>query len=115
LPGAATTRTASSATRKSLDNTAEVQADYAAEPDFYRFRSLEDLPAGPGLGEWRRPAGDRLAGGEKGRDPVHRAAGLSAHAAHRGSGFQRRFPAYILDDVVMLHAHLHPDELELLP
>jgi microcin C transport system substrate-binding protein len=28
-----------------IDNTAEVQAHYAENPDFYRFRSPEDLPA----------------------------------------------------------------------
>ncbi|MFT6771804.1 MAG: microcin C transport system substrate-binding protein, partial [Congregibacter sp.] len=29
-----------------IDNSAEVEADYAAEPDFYRFRSPADLPDG---------------------------------------------------------------------
>jgi len=28
-----------------VDNSAEVEAAYAAEPDFYRFKSMQDLPA----------------------------------------------------------------------
>lgn len=98
-----------------IDNTAEVQAHYAENPDFYRFRSPEDLPAdlvwenGADLPEIGSP--DAKKGGTQyialpDFPRTLRTAGPDSNGAFR---------PFILDDVVMLLARQHPDELDYYP
>ncbi|MFT6772188.1 MAG: microcin C transport system substrate-binding protein, partial [Congregibacter sp.] len=98
-----------------IDNSAEVEADYAAEPDFYRFRSPADLPdglvweSGEGLPEIGSPAA------QKGGTQYIALPDFPRTLRTAGPDSNGSFRPYILDDVVMLIAQQHPDEREFYP
>ncbi|WP_439106710.1 extracellular solute-binding protein [Congregibacter sp.] len=98
-----------------MDNTAEVEADYAAEPEFYRFRSLDDLPDdlvwenGSDLAEIGSPDA------QKGGTQYIALPDFPRTLRTAGPDSNGSFRPYILDDVVTLIAHLHPDERKYYP
>jgi len=100
---------------ETIDNTAEVQAAYAAEPDFYRFATPEDLPADlvwedgmdqPEIGSPEATKGGTQYVALPDFPRTLRTAGPDSNGAFRN---------YILDQVVMSSAQLHPDTLEFYP
>jgi microcin C transport system substrate-binding protein len=98
-----------------VDNTEEVQAAYAANPDFYRFKSLADLPAdlvwenGAELPEIGSPEA------KKGGTQYIALPDFPRTLRTVGPDSNGSFRNFILDDVVMLIANLHPDKLEFYP
>ncbi|EAQ98396.2 extracellular solute-binding protein [Congregibacter litoralis] len=105
----------SDAASATIDNTAEVEADYAAEPDFYRFKTLDDLPAdlvwenGADLPEIGSPEA------KKGGTRYIALPDFPRTLRTAGPDSNGAFRPYILDNVVTLIAHLHPDEREFYP
>ncbi|WP_439100397.1 extracellular solute-binding protein [Congregibacter sp.] len=103
------------ASAPTMDNSAEVEAGYAAEPDFYRFRSLEDLPDnlewedGAALPEIGSP--DAVKGGTQ----YIALPDFPRTLRTVGPDSNGSFRPYILDNVVTLIAQLHPDEREYYP
>lgn len=98
-----------------IDNTEEVNAAYAAEPDFYRFKTLEELPDGL---VWEN--GSELAEigspeAKKGGTRYIALPDFPRTLRTAGPDSNGAFRPYILDDVVTLIAHLHPDEREFYP
>ncbi|MDB4476333.1 ABC transporter substrate-binding protein, partial [bacterium] len=98
-----------------VDNSAEVEAAYAAEPDFYRFASMQDLPEnlvwenGAHLPEIGSPEA------QKGGTQYVALPDFPRTLRTAGPDSNGSFRPFILDDVVMLVAHLHPDEREYYP
>jgi len=97
------------------DNTAEVQADYAAEPAFYGFKTPQDLPPDlvwedgldqPEIGSPQAKKGGTQYIALPDFPRTLRTAGPDSNGAFRN---------YILDNVVMSSAQLHPDTLEFYP
>ncbi|MDP5053530.1 MAG: extracellular solute-binding protein [Congregibacter sp.] len=113
--GGDTVESDAAADAPALDNSAEVAAAYAAEPDFYRFKSPDELPGdlvwenGADLPEIGSP--DAKKGG------TQRIALPDFPRTLRtvGPDSNGSFRPYILDDVTLLVAHLHPDEREYYP
>lgn len=98
-----------------VDNSAEVEAAYAAEPDFYRFASIQDLPEGllwesgadlPEIGSPEAKKGGTQHVALQDFPRTLRTAGPDSNGSFR---------PFILDDVAMLVAQLHPDEREYYP
>jgi microcin C transport system substrate-binding protein len=97
------------------DVTIEVEAFYTANPDFFGFRTLADVPADL---SWE--AGEHLP--EIG-SPEARKGGTQYGALQDfprtlrtvGPDSNGGFRAFLLDDVGMSLAHLHPDTRELYP
>jgi microcin C transport system substrate-binding protein len=98
-----------------LDNTAEVEAAYAANPDFYRFKTPADLPQDlvwenggdlPEIGSPQATKGGTYRVALPDFPRTLRTAGPDANGAFRN---------YILDTVAMSSAHLHPDLREYYP
>lgn len=98
-----------------VDNSAEVEAAYAAEPDFYRFASMQDLPEnlvwenGAHLPEIGSPEA------QKGGTQYVALPDFPRTLRTAGPDSNGSFRPFILDDVVMLVAQLHPDEREYYP
>lgn len=91
------------------DNTAEVQAYYAAHPEFYVFKTPADLPADlawtdggefPELGSSERKRGGTWNDRLQDFPPTLRVIGPDSNNGFRG---------YLLDDVSIKFAHIHPD------
>jgi microcin C transport system substrate-binding protein len=98
-----------------IDNSAEVQADYAAKPDFYRFRNLADLPAGL---VWEDGAEQPEVGSPEARKGGTQYMALGDFPRTLrivGPDSNGSFRPFILDNVVMSIAQLHPDTLEFYP
>lgn len=98
-----------------VDNSAAVEAAYAAEPDFYRFASMQDLPEGllwesgadlPEIGSPEAKKGGTQHIALQDFPRTLRTAGPDSNGSFR---------PFILDDVAMLVAQLHPDEREYYP
>ena len=98
-----------------IDNTAEVEAYYADNPDFFGFKTLADLPTdltwenGGDLPEMGSP--EAIKGGtEYGRlqdfPRTFRTVGPDSNGSFR---------VWLLDDVSMSIAHRHMDEFEFVP
>jgi microcin C transport system substrate-binding protein len=102
-------------TPASVDNTAEVQAAYAADPDFYRFKSLADLPDdlvwenGADLPEIGSPEAT------KGGTQYIALNDFPRTLRTTGPDANGSFRNFILDNVVMLIANQHPDTLDFYP
>lgn len=97
------------------DNTAEVEAAYAAEPDFYTFASIEDLPSDlawtnnsdlPELGSPEAKKGGTQYRALQDFPRTLRIAGPDSNGSFR---------PYILDQMYTLLAPIHPDTLEHFP
>lgn len=98
-----------------IDNTAEVEADYAADPGFYRFKSLADLPEGL---VWENGAGLPEVGSPEARKGGTQYGALDDFPRTlrlMGPDSNGSFRPFILDDVVLNMAHLHPDTLDHFP
>ena len=98
-----------------VDNSAEVEAAYAAEPDFYRFASMQELPEdlvwenGAELQEIGSPEA------QKGGTQYVALPDFPRTLRTAGPDSNGSFRPFILDDVAMLVAQLHPDEREYYP
>ncbi|WOJ93359.1 ABC transporter substrate-binding protein [Congregibacter variabilis] len=98
-----------------VDNSAEVEAAYAAEPDFYRFASMQDLPEGL---VWENGAQLPEIGSpeaQKGGTQYVALPDFPRTLRTAGPDSNGSFRPFILDDVAMLVAQLHPDEREYYP
>ena len=99
-------------TEAAPDNTAEVLAAYAANPDFYTFATLEDLPQdltwedGEDLPEVGSPQA------KKGGTQYMALSDFPRTLRTVGPDSNGAFRPYILDDVNMLLGDFHPDTLE---
>lgn len=91
------------------DNTAEVEAYYAAHPDFFVRKTPSDLPAGlqwedgshlPEIGSPQRIRGGTWNGRIQDFPRTLRTVGPDSNSGFRG---------YILDDVVLKFADIHPN------
>jgi microcin C transport system substrate-binding protein len=97
------------------DNTAEVQAYYAANPDFFSFKDMADLPAdlnwenGANLEEIGSP--NALKGGTEYRRMQDFPRTLRTTGPDANGGFR----AFLLDDVGVRLAHRHPNEFDFYP
>lgn len=97
------------------DNTEEVEAYYAAHPDFFRFRTIEDLPAnlrwenGAGLPEMGSPEAKK--GGTEYRALQDFPRTLRTIGPDSNSGFR----PLLLDDVAMRLGWRHQDEFDFIP
>ncbi len=97
------------------DNTAEVQAYYAANPDFFSFKTIGDLPTQltwqdgghlPEIG-----SDDAVKGGTE----YSRLADFPRTLRTVGPDSNGSFRPLILDDVSVQIAHRHPDNFEFYP
>lgn len=97
------------------DNTQEVQAYYADHPDFFGFKTLADLPVDLTWqnGEHLTEIGSPNA--KKGGTEYKRLQDFPRTLRTVGPDSNGSFRIYILDDVGIQIAHLHPDELEYYP
>ena len=99
----------------SHDNSAEVQAYYEANPDFFRFRTAADLPGnldwqnGSGLAEMGSPEAKK--GGTEYRAIQDFPRTLRTIGPDSNGGFR----GYLLDNVAMKLAWLHQDEPGFIP
>lgn len=97
------------------DNTEEVEAYYAANPDFFHFRTIEDLPAnlrwenGAGLPEMGSPEAKK--GGTEYRALQDFPRTLRTIGPDSNSGFR----PLLLDDVAMRLGWRHQDEFDFIP
>lgn len=97
------------------DNTAEVEAYYAANPDFFQFRSIEELPAnlqwqsGEGLTEMGSPQAKK--GGTEYRALQDFPRTLRTIGPDANAGFR----SYLLDDVAMRIGRRHQDAFDFIP
>lgn len=97
------------------DNTAEVEAYYAANPEFFSFKTLADLPVdlewenGSHLPEVGSPAA------KKGGTFYGRLQDFPRTLRTVGPDSNGSFRIYLLDDTAMQIAHRHPDEFEYFP
>ncbi|HEY7775201.1 MAG TPA: ABC transporter substrate-binding protein, partial [Kineobactrum sp.] len=97
------------------DVTAEVEAFYAANPDFFGFRTLADVPAdlsweaGEGLAEIGSPEA------RKGGTQYGALQDFPRTLRTVGPDSNGGFRTFLLDDVGMSLAHLHPGTRELYP
>lgn len=100
---------------EAVDNTAEVEAYYAERPEFFRFRTLADLPAdltwqnGAHLPEIGSP--DATKGGTE----YSRLQDFPRTLRTVGPDSNGSFRTWLLDDVAIGIAHRHPDEFEFYP
>ena len=97
------------------DNTEEVEAYYAANPDFFRFRTPADIPPDlvwmngndlPDIGSPDAKKGGTFYGAIQDFPRTLR---------HVGPDSNGSFRPFILDDVSVQLAHRHPDEYEYYP
>lgn len=97
------------------DVSAEVQAYYAANPDFFSFKTLADLPAGlvwenndqlPELGSPEAKKGGTQYAALQDFPRTLRTVGPDSNGSFR---------TFLLDDTSMLLAQVHPDTRELFP
>ncbi len=97
------------------DNTEEVQAAYAADPDFYSFKALLDVPAdliwesGDSLPEIGSPMA------KKGGTQYARLQDFPRTLRTVGPDSNGSFRPWILDDTTIAIAHRHPDEFVYYP
>jgi len=98
-----------------IDNTAEVQAFYQANPDFFTFASIEDLPDGL---QWQDGAelpeigsAEARKGGTEYRALQDFPRTLRTVGPDSNGGFR----AFLLDDTTMGLAHRHPDYFDFIP
>lgn len=98
-----------------LDNTAEVQAYYAAHPDFFSFKTLADLPTDlvwedgsylPEIGSDKAKKGGTQYASIQDFPRTLRTVGPDANGSFR---------AYLLDYTVVQLAHRHPDKFDYYP
>jgi len=100
---------------EAVDNTAEVEAYYAERPEFFRFRTLTDLPAdltwqnGAHLPEIGSP--DATKGGTE----YSRLQDFPRTLRTVGPDSNGSFRTWLLDDVAIGIAHRHPDEFDFYP
>lgn len=103
------------ATEPARDITAEVQAYYAANPDFFSFKTLADLPEGlvwengghlPEIGSPEAKKGGTMYGSLQDFPRTLRIAGPDSNGSFR---------PFILDDTFPRVAHRHPDKFEYYP
>ena len=98
-----------------IDNTAEVEAYYEANPDFFKFKTLDDLPQdltwvdGSDLPEVGSP--NALKGGTE----TVRLADFPRTLRTVGPDSNGSFRPWILDDTSMAMAHRHPESLSYYP
>ena len=113
--GDATDETASQAAEPQRDNTREVADYYAANPEFFGFRTLADVPEGlvwengehlPDIGSPEATKGGTLYGRLQDFPRTLRTIGPDSNGSFR---------ALLLDDVGMTLATVHPENLELYP
>ncbi|MDA0271917.1 MAG: extracellular solute-binding protein [Proteobacteria bacterium] len=98
-----------------VDNTAEVQAYYAANPDFFSFKTLADLPAGLTWenGSHLPEVGSPRA--KKGGTEYIRLQDFPRTLRTLGPDSNGSFRTYLLDDVSMPIAQRHPNEFDFFP
>ncbi|MEZ5488778.1 MAG: extracellular solute-binding protein [Gammaproteobacteria bacterium] len=109
------TDSASTVSEPARDINAEVEAYYAANSDFFRFKTPADIPAGlvwedgsdlPDIGSPNAKKGGTYYGA---------IADFPRTLRHVGPDSNGAFRNYILDDVAMSLAHRHPEEYEFYP
>lgn len=104
-----------STTLEARDNTAEVQAYYAENPDFFSFKTLADLPTqltwedGSHLPEIGSP--NAIRGGTQ----YSRIQDFPRTLRTVGPDSNGSFRPLLLDDVTIGIAHRHPDEFDFYP
>ena len=97
------------------NNTEEVQAYYAANPDFFRYKTIDGLPTnlqwenGEGLPEMGSP--QAIKGGTEYRALQDFPRTLRTLGPDSNGGFR----SYLLDDVAVRLARRHQDEFEFVP
>ena len=113
--GDAGEQSASQAPEPELDNTREVADYYAANPDFFSFKTLDDVPGDlawengdhlPEIGSPQATKGGTLYGRLQDFPRTLRTIGPDSNGSFR---------ALLLDDVGMTLAKVHPENLELYP
>ncbi len=98
-----------------IDNTEEVQAYYAANPDFFIFKTIDDLPAnlewqnGEGLPEMGSPEA------RKGGTEYRSLQDFPRTLRTIGPDSNGSFRPFLLDDVEMRIAWRHQDEFDFVP
>ncbi|MDA1207000.1 MAG: ABC transporter substrate-binding protein, partial [Proteobacteria bacterium] len=98
-----------------IDNTAEVEAFYRDNPDFFKFKSIDDLPEGLNWidGSDLPEVGSPEA--QKGGTETVRLADFPRTLRTVGPDSNGSFRPWILDDTTMAMAHRHPDTLAYFP
>jgi len=100
---------------EAIDNTAEVEAYYAGKPDFFRFKTLADLPTdlewqdGGHLSEIGSPES------KKGGTQYGRMQDFPRTLRTVGPDSNGSFRIWLLDDVTMGLGHRHPEHFEFYP
>ncbi|MFT4631759.1 MAG: microcin C transport system substrate-binding protein [Candidatus Pseudothioglobus sp.] len=97
------------------DNTQEVKDYYAANPDFFTFKTLADLPAGliweDGMEQPEIGSDNAVKGGTE----YSRLGDFPRTLRHAGPDSNGSFRPWLLDNTAMLLAHRHPDTFEFYP
>ena len=102
-------------TEAARDNTAEIQAYYAANPEFFSFKTPADLPAdlewedGSHLPEIGSP------NAKKGGTQYRTLQDFPRTLRTAGPDSNGSFRPFILDDTWVRLAHIHPDTFEYYP
>jgi len=98
-----------------IDNTAEVEAFYRDNPDFFKFKSIDDIPEGLNWidGSDLPEVGSPEA--QKGGTETVRLADFPRTLRTVGPDSNGSFRPWILDDTTMAMAHRHPDTLAYFP
>jgi microcin C transport system substrate-binding protein len=97
------------------DNTQEVQNYYAANPDFFTFKTLADLPTGLTWEDGMEQPEIGSDNAKKGGTEYSRLADFPRTLRHAGPDSNGSFRTWLLDDTAMLLAHRHPDTFEFYP
>jgi microcin C transport system substrate-binding protein len=113
--GDSDTKAAADAAEASIDNTEEVQAYYAANPDFFIFKTLADLPSdlawerGEGFAEMGSPEA------KKGGTEYRTLQDFPRTLRTIGPDSNGSFRPFLLDDTAMRVAFRHQDEFDFIP
>ncbi|EED36324.1 ABC-type oligopeptide transport system, periplasmic component [Luminiphilus syltensis NOR5-1B] len=98
-----------------IDNTAEVEAAYAADPDYYSFKTIDDLPddlvweRGGDIPEMGSPEAN------KGGTEYIALTDFPRTLRHMGPDSNGSFRPYLLDDMAVGLVGVHPDTNEYFP
>ena len=98
-----------------MDNSEEVQTYYAAHPDFFRFKTMADLPDNL---DWQNGSDLPDIGSpeaKKGGSEYVRIQDFPRTLRTVGPDSNGSFRPYILDDIIVQLAHRHPDKFEFYP
>ena len=100
---------------EAIDNTAEVEAYYAENSDFFRFKTLADLPTDLTWQNGNHLAEIGSSKATKGGTEYGRMQDFPRTLRTVGPDSNGSFRTWILDDVIMTMAQRHPDKFEFFP